>query len=51
MPYALALANKGLKRAMHDDPALMKGLNTYQGKVTNKAVAEAQGLAYEPVSF
>ena len=51
MPYALQIANKGAETAMRDDPALLKGLNVYKGKVTNKAVAEAQGLLYEPVNF
>jgi len=51
MPYALQIANKGAEKAMRDDPALLKGLNTYQGKMVNKAIAEAQGLAYEPVDF
>ena len=50
MPYALSLANKGAERAMKEDPALMLGLNTYKGKLTNQAVAEAQGKAYTPPS-
>jgi alanine dehydrogenase len=41
--YGLQLANKGLK-ALMDDPHLRNGLNVHQGKVTNKAVAEALGL-------
>ncbi len=44
--YALELANKGLKGAMKDSRALMKGLNTFQGKVTHRAVAEALELPY-----
>jgi alanine dehydrogenase len=51
MPYALQLANKGAEQAMRDNPALFKGLNVYKGKITNKAVAEAQELAYEAVNF
>lgn len=39
--YGLAIANKGIERAMQDDPALRKGLNLYNGKVTYKAVADA----------
>lgn len=46
LPYALKLANMGAEAACKADPALMKGLNTYRGHVTFKAVAEAQGLAY-----
>lgn len=41
--YGLQLADKGLK-ALLDDPHLRNGLNVHQGKVTNKAVAEALGL-------
>ncbi len=41
--YGLQLANKGLK-ALMDDPHLRNGLNVHQGKITNKAVAEALGL-------
>lgn len=51
MPYALQIANLGAEKAMKNDLALMKGLNTYKGKLAYKAVADAQGLAYEPVSF
>lgn len=46
LPYVLKLANMGAEAACKADPALMKGLNTYNGKLTFKAVAEAQGLDY-----
>lgn len=46
LPFALKLAKMGAVEACKADPALMKGLNTYDGKVTFKAVAEAQGLDY-----
>ena len=48
LPYILNLANKGAERAMKEDPALMLGLNTYKGVLTNQAVAEAQGKAFTP---
>jgi len=51
MPYAHQIANKGFEKAMRENPALLKGLNTYKGKVTNESVAEAQGLKFEPVTF
>jgi len=47
LPYLLRLAERGLE-ALKDDPALLKGLNTYGGKVTHPAVAEAFGLPYTP---
>lgn len=46
LPYALKIANMGAEAACKADPALMRGLNTYNGKLTFKAVAEAQGLEY-----
>ena len=46
LPYALKIANMGAEAACKADPALMKGLNTYKGKLTYKAVADAQGLEY-----
>ena len=49
IPYALQIANKGYLHACLDNPALKLGLNTLDGHVVYKAVAEAQGLAYTPV--
>jgi alanine dehydrogenase len=46
--YALEIANKGLEKAMRENQALAKGLNTFGGKVTHPAVAEALGMAYTP---
>ncbi len=45
-PYALKLANKGWKQALTDDPALLKGLNVADGKVTYAGVAEAFGMKF-----
>ncbi len=50
LPYVLQLANKGFKRAVEADKALAKGVNTYQGKITYQAVAEAFGMAYTPLA-
>jgi alanine dehydrogenase len=44
--YALALADKGLPRALADDPALKRGVNAHAGHVTHRAVAEAFGLEH-----
>lgn len=46
VPYALQIANKGVQQALLDNLALQKGLNTYAGHVTYKAVADAQDLEY-----
>ena len=47
--YALALADKGWKKACKDYPALFKGLNVVEGKVTYKAVADVFNLPYEEI--
>ena len=44
LPYALKLAEHGLKQAVRQDPALARGVNTYGGEVTYPAVAEAFAL-------
>ena len=41
MPFMLALANKGWKKACADDPHLKAGLNVHAGKLTYAAVGEA----------
>ena len=52
LPYAVRLANKGWKTALRDDPALLKGLNMAEGKITYPGVAEAFGMEFvEPGSF
>lgn len=45
--YALRLADNGLT-ALHDDPGLMNGLNTFAGQVTHAGVAEAFAMPYVP---
>jgi alanine dehydrogenase len=47
-PYAKELAKKGWKQALKENPALKKGLNIVDGKVTYPAVAEAFGLPFTP---
>ncbi|MGB9597725.1 MAG: alanine dehydrogenase, partial [Candidatus Poribacteria bacterium] len=49
LPYILELANKGWRKAMIENPALLKGLNIIDGKVTFKAIAESLNLEYHPV--
>lgn len=48
LPHALRIANLGWKDAMRRDPALMAGLNIWDGKVTYRAVADALDLPYTP---
>ena len=49
LPYVEAIANKGLRTAVAADPALARGVNVIEGKVTYEAVAEAHGLEYTPL--
>ena len=49
LPYVEAIADKGLSRAIGDDPALAKGVNTLAGNLTYRAVAEAHGMPYTPL--
>ena len=49
LPYVEAIADKGLSRAIADDPALAKGVNTLGGNLTYRAVAEAHGMPYTPL--
>ena len=51
LPYALQLAKKGFERAVKENPALMQGVNVYNGKVTNQAVAETFHLPCSPLAF
>ena len=46
LPFAMAIANKGWKKALADDVHLKNGLNVAHGKVTYKAVADDLGYAY-----
>ena len=48
LPFVLQLADKGAEAAMKADPHLQRGLNIYQGKVTNLQVSEAHGMGYSP---
>lgn len=46
LPFAVALANKGYKKALSDDPHLRNGLNVHHGKVTNAPVAHDLGYDF-----
>jgi alanine dehydrogenase len=49
LPYVEAIAEQGLAEAVHRDPALARGVNVLDGKVTYEAVAEAHDLDYAPL--
>jgi alanine dehydrogenase len=50
LPYVEAIADKGTTRAVAEDLALAKGVNTIAGKLTYEAVAEAHGMPYTPLA-
>jgi alanine dehydrogenase len=49
LPYVEAIADHGLAEAVARDPALARGVNVLDGKVTYEAVADAHGLDYRPL--
>lgn len=48
LPFIVALANKGYKKALRDDQHLANGLNVHEGHVTYKAVADVMNKPYVP---
>jgi len=48
LPYLMKIADKGVKIAVKEDTALMKGLNTYGGYINLKPVAEGINKEYVP---
>ncbi|KFX70548.1 alanine dehydrogenase [Pseudomonas taeanensis MS-3] len=47
LPFVVALAEKGTRLALEDDPHLCNGLNVARGVITCESVAEAHGLPYQ----
>jgi len=46
LPYLLRVAGQGVRVAAAGDPALLKGLNTLEGKLVHQPVAEAHELPF-----
>jgi alanine dehydrogenase len=49
LPYVEAIADYGLAEAVARDPALARGVNILEGKITYEAVADAHNLEYTPL--
>ncbi len=47
LPFTLALANKGYRQALQDDPHLAGGLNVYEGAIAHEAVAKDLGKPFK----
>ena len=50
IPQALALADKGVVKAVREDAGLYNGVNTYAGHITCEPVAESQDRPYKPLT-
>jgi alanine dehydrogenase len=50
LPYVLAVANSRVSDGLARDQALRAGVNTFDGHLTNEAVASAFGLRYESLA-
>ena len=48
LPFVLALADKGYRRALGEDEQLRNGLNVCEGRITHRAVADALKLKFTP---
>jgi alanine dehydrogenase len=48
LPFVLALADKGYRRALGEDPHLRHGMNVHEGRITHRAVAGALKLKFTP---
>jgi alanine dehydrogenase len=51
LPYALAIAEQGLERALEEDRALRRGVNTYKGNLVSREVAEAQNRQWQELAL
>ncbi len=51
LPYTIKIAGLGFEEALRQVPELVGGVNTFDGGITNKAVADAHGLAYNPLKM
>src|SRR5437667_3847716 len=49
LPFVEEIADYGLAQAVARDPALARGVNVLDGKITYEAVAEAHGLDFQPL--
>ena len=50
LAHGLAIADKGWRQAIKDDSHLANGLNTCEGALTIKPVAEELGIAYKAIT-
>jgi alanine dehydrogenase len=51
LPYAVQIADGGLKAAVNGNSELRSGVNVYRGKITHQGVAEAFDLKFETLTI
>jgi len=51
LPYVQMMAGLGLAEAVRRDRSLARGVNTIEGRITNRPVAESHALEYEPLEY
>jgi len=44
LPYVKTIAEEGITKAVQKDPIIKSALNTYEGKIANKALATSLGF-------
>lgn len=49
LPYAMEIAGKGLVKAVRESRSIARGINTFNGRLTCRPVAESLGMAYTPL--
>ena len=49
-PYVMKLANMGAAAAIKSDPGIAEGVNTFNGHLTYKAVADNQSRDFTPIA-
>ena len=49
LPYIKILANKGIEKAVREDPIIKSALNTYKGNVVHKTLADSMGYIYKSI--
>lgn len=50
LPFIIALADKGYKTALLEDPNLLNGLNVHKGQITHETIANDLGYRYMPAT-
>lgn len=50
LTFLSEISNKGIERAIQDNPVLASGVNIYQGHITNQGLAQSHDMPYEKLA-